>query len=96
MHEHRFQGQALRHSHADGGQPHHYFGHAEDPPMRYEIVGTDGTAHGQFTADTWGDALAELAARGFEVQTCAFHATEAVTIIIIVSPREDDHSQKRD
>ena len=30
-HEHRCQGQTLRHSHPDGTTPHGYFGHAEDP-----------------------------------------------------------------
>ena len=30
MHEHKFQGQALRHEHPGGQLPHGYFGHAED------------------------------------------------------------------
>jgi hypothetical protein len=36
-HEHRYQGQTLRHSHSDGSLPHHYFGHSEDVhPMALE------------------------------------------------------------
>ena len=29
-HEHRFQGQKLKHSHADGDKPHGYYEHPED------------------------------------------------------------------
>lgn len=33
LHEHRRQGQVLRHAHPDGDKPHAYFGHPEDYPL---------------------------------------------------------------
>ena len=68
MHEHRFQGQKLRHSHPGGEVPHGYFEHPEDGSaktlnggdrkavvLRYaETLGLDGEVLYRATLAAWG------------------------------------------
>lgn len=53
FHRHSFQGQTLMHEHADGDQPHGYYGHPEDFPK--QPIGVGGYAR---QSVTWGETSA--------------------------------------